>query len=91
MSRLQLQGLPLPPVEIWAACPACLAWLGRPEVGVRAVRFIRHAPQHLPDPPLPDSAVAAGQAGVFQPSDRRRAWRLQRSVGVGLSECRRSP
>lgn len=45
MSRLKptqtLQGLPLPPLEVWAACPACLAWLGRAEVGVQAVRFIR--------------------------------------------------
>ena len=76
------QGLALPPLEVWAACPACLAWLGRPEVGVQAVRFIRRAPLHTSvEPP-----------GVGYPIRHRfRDWRQQHSVGTALSEWPRSP
>ena len=54
------QGPPLPALEIWAASPACLAWLTR--VGVRGATFRRRAPLHLDDPSASASSASSSDA-----------------------------
>jgi len=65
-----LQGLPLPPLEVWAASADCLRWLASPAVGVTELRFRRRAPATL-DGPAGSRASAGSRGSASDSADTR--------------------